>query len=148
MKMFSKQSSNSDATTGKRDVTIRNEPKKRPDHVVAETHDCTWKIPLTLDEQRNLGEVYENGDFGDETQMLQRFTETIYQSTAATLNIEIRPSKPGEVLLKASAGHLFRKSGIVRNQEVGQTICAWIMESQPRKELVADLVAAFPEEQV
>lgn len=146
MKIFSKNGNSSDAATGsKRDVTISNEPKKRPDHVRAETDDCIWKIPLTLDEQRNLGEVYEIGDFGDETQMLARFTETIYQNTAATLNIEIRPSKPGEALLTANAGHLFRKSGIVRHEEICRTICAWIVESQPRKELVADLVAAFTE---
>lgn len=154
MKMFSKNSSNSDTTletapTGaKRDVTIRNEPKKRPDHVRAETDDCVWDIPLTLDEQRDLGGVYESGDFGDEAQMLERFTETIYQGTAAMLSMEIRPSKPGEVFLKASTGHLFRRSSIVRYKDVGRTICEWIVESQSRKELVADLVAAFPEDQV
>lgn len=150
MKMFSKSSSNSNATaaTGvKRDVTLCDEPKKRPDHVRAETDDCTWKIPLTLDEQFDLGKVYEGGDFDDEAGMLKRFTETIYQGTALTLNMELRPSNPGEIFLKASTGHHFRKSGVVRYEEVGRTICEWIAESQPRQDLISDLVSALADAQ-
>lgn len=148
MNIFNKLGSNSEAASAgiKRDVTIVIEPKKRPDHVRAETSDCTWKIPLTLEEQFDLGQVYEGANFDDETSMLERFTETVYQNTAATLNIEIRPSNPGHVFMKANAGHHFRDSrAAVSYDDVAQTVYKWIVQSQPRRDLISDLVSALPE---
>ena len=150
MKMFSK---NSDAdvapTGGKRDVTIVNAPRKRPDHVRVETHDSTWSIPLTLDEQYVLGQAYEQGP-DDEAAMLTAFTETIYQGDgggAVRLTVEIKPVRPGEVHLMASgSGRRFNKADTLRYEDIGRTVCEWIVESQSRKELVSDLVAALADE--
>jgi len=157
MKIFGKDSSNSDATPetasvgAKRDVTIVHKTTKRPDHVVAETHDAVWKIPLTLDEQFDLGRAYQELADGDEAQMLRSFTEAIYQGDeggAARLAVEIRLVRPGEVFLSANgSGPRFVKSDTVRYEDVGRTICEWIVEAQSRKELVADLVAALGDDQ-
>lgn len=107
--MFNKQGSKPDAdTTGaKRDVTIVNEPKKRPDHVRVESHDCAWSIPLTLEEQYDLGQVYENGFNYEEREMLRNFVEGMYAATAARITLEIKPMRPGEVSLKASSDAMF-----------------------------------------
>ncbi|HDR9181187.1 TPA: hypothetical protein QDB06_001740 [Burkholderia vietnamiensis] len=155
MKMFGKNSSNSGATLeaaptrAKRDVTISNEPKKRPDHVKVETNDATWSIPLTLDEQYTLGQSYEQGT-DDEAAMLTAFTETLYQSDeggAVKLAIEIRLLRPGEVFLTATGNRQrFSKSGTVRFDEIGLTLCTWLAEAQTRPDLVADLVAALADD--
>jgi hypothetical protein len=144
VKMFSKTNSNAEGT--KRDVTIVNEPKKRPDHVQAETADCTWKLPLTIEEQSSLSFTYEEG-VDDEEQMLGFFVESVYQASAEQLTVEMKPFRPGEVWLRGSCGHLFKAVKTVPYAEVGQVLCEWILKSQRRKELVADLNAAFPEEQ-
>jgi hypothetical protein len=147
MKMFSKISK-SDSTPetvpgAKRDVSIVHKATKRPDHVLAETHDSTWKIPLTLDEQYTLGQAYERGT-DNEQQMLSEFTESIYQGGAATqITVEMNLVRPGEVFLKASSRHRFNRSNTVRYEDIGRTVCEWIAEAQTRKELVADLVAAL-----
>jgi len=147
MSIFSKQSSKQDteSTSAKRDVTISNEPKKRPDHVRAETADCTWKLPLTIEEQSSLSFAYEEG-VDDEEQMLRFFTESIYQ-TSECLSVEMKPFRPGEVHLRGNCGHLFKSVKTVPYAEVGQVLCEWVMKAQRRKELVADLVASFPEDQ-
>jgi hypothetical protein len=150
MKMYSKNSNSEVAPTGgKRDVTIANAPRKRPDHVRVETHDSTWSIPLTLDEQYILGQAYEQGP-NDEAAMLTAFTETIYQGDgggAVRLTVEIKPVRPGEVHLTASgSGHRFNKADTLRYEDLGRTLCEWIVESQSRKELVSDLVAALADE--
>ena len=158
MKMFGKNSSNSDealetAPAGaKRDVTIVHKTTKRPDHVVAETRDAVWRIPLTLDEQFDLGRAYQDLADGDEAKMLSAFTELLYQGSegdAVKLAVEIRLMRPGEVFLSASgngrvSGQRFYESATVRYEDVGRTVCEWIAEAQSRKELVADLVAAMP----
>ncbi|WP_175796577.1 hypothetical protein [Burkholderia anthina] len=150
MKMFSKNGGNSDmaiAPAAKRDVTISDEPKKRPDHVRVESDECTWKIGLTLEEQFSLGQAYERGT-DDEEQLLETFVESLYQSSAATLRIEIRPSRPGEVMLQASGDSHFRKSEFgVKYSEVAGLIYEWLAASQPREALVADLIASLPGEQ-
>ena len=156
MKMFGKNS-NSDAMPAgaKRDVTIVHEMTKRPDHLVAETRDCTWKIPLTLEEQFDLGRVYQELADGDEAQMLSAFTESLYQGSdgdAVKLTVEVILMRPGEVSLRASgngrvSGHRFQDSATVRYEDVGRTVCEWIAEAQSRKELVADLVAALADDQ-
>jgi hypothetical protein len=158
--MFSKNSSNSDATletapgSAKRDVTIAHKTTKRPDHLVAETRDAVWRIPLTLDEQFDLGRAYQELADGDEAQMLSAFTESLYQGSegdAVKLTIEVRLIRPGEVFLSASgsgrvSGQHFRESATVRYEDVGRTVCEWIAESQSRKELVADLVSALSDD--
>jgi hypothetical protein len=156
MKLFSKNS-NSDTTTdsAKRDVTIVKEAPKRPDHLVAETDECTWKIPLTLEEQFDLGRAYQELADGNEAQMLSAFTESLYQGSegdAVKLTIEVSLMRPGEVSLRASgngrvSGHRFQEFATVRYEDVGRTVCEWIAESQSRKELVADLVAALADDQ-
>jgi hypothetical protein len=150
MKMFSKNCDSDVAPTGgKRDVTIVNAPRKRPDHVRVETHDSTWTIPLTLDEQYILGQAYQK-DIDDEAAMLTAFTETIYQGDgggAVRLTVEIKPVRPGEVHLTASgSGRRFNKADTLRYEDIGRTLCEWIVESQSRKELVSDLVAALADE--
>jgi hypothetical protein len=159
--MFGKNSSNSDAVLetasagAKRDVTIVHKTTKRPDHVVAETCDTVWRIPLTLEEQFDLGRAYQDLADGDEAQMLAAFTEILYQgseSDAVKLAVEIRLMRPGEVFLSASgngrvSGQRFYESATVRYEDVGRTVCGWIAESQSRKELVADLVAALSDVQ-
>lgn len=156
MKMFSKTGSNSDAATGaKRDVTIVHKTTKRPDHLVAETRDAVWRIPLTLDEQFDLGKAYQELADGDEAKMLSAFTESLYQGSeggAIKLTVEVGLMRPGEVSLRASgtgrvSGQRFQKSATVRYEDVGWTVCEWIAESQSRKELVADLVTALSEDQ-
>lgn len=37
-----------------------------------------------------------------------------------------------------------RRSDTVRYEDVGRILCEWIVEAQPRKDLVADLVASLP----
>ncbi|MFT4504595.1 hypothetical protein [Caballeronia sp. 15711] len=150
MKMFSKNSDSDVASTGgKRDVTIVNAPRKRPDHVRVESHDSIWTIPLTLDEQYILGQAYEQGT-DDEAAMLTAFTETIYQGDGggtARLTVEIKPIRPGEVHLMASgSGARFKKADTLRYEDIGRTLCEWIVEAQSRKELVSDVVAALAEE--
>ena len=150
MKIFSKNSNSDVAPTGgKRDVTIVNAPRKRPDHVRVETRDSTWTIPLTLDEQYVLGQAYEQGT-DDEAAMLTAFTETIYQGDgggAVQLTVEIKPIRPGEVYLTASgSGHRFKKAETMGYEDIGRTLCEWIAESQSRKELVSDLLAALADE--
>jgi hypothetical protein len=147
MSIFSKQGNKQDATsTGtKRDVTIINEPKKRPDHVRAETADCTWKLPLTIEEQSSLSHSYEEG-VEDEEQMLGFFVESVYQASAEQLTVEMKPYRPGEVWIRASSGHHFREMKTVPYADVGHVLCEWILKSQRRKELVADLVAMLPDE--
>ncbi len=151
MKIFSKANEKNGAaaaTDSKRDVTISNEPKKRPDHVRAETADCTWKLPLTIDEQSNLAYAYERGIGGDEEeQVLGSFIERVYEESAEKLTVDIKPWAPGEVRMEAKCGHLFNGLKVVPYAEVGQVICEWVTKSQHRPELVADLVAAFPGEQ-
>jgi len=146
MSFFSKQRSKQDTETvvAKRDVTISNEPKKRPDHVTVETDDCTWKIPLTLEEQYSLGQAYEAGT-NDEAQMLKSFVESLYQATAVKLSLELTPVRPGEVHVRGQAGHS-KYSDTVAYEDVGRTICEWVVKYQSRKELIADLVAAMPED--
>lgn len=149
MKMFAKTPSNPDATvetppaSPKRDVTLVNKPKKRPDHVCVESDDCTWKIGLTLEEQYDLGGAYEHG-VDDEKMMLETFVERMYQSSAVRLTVEIKPVRPGKVFLTVSSGAHFRAAETVSYDDVGQVIGEWIVKSQPRKELIADLVAACP----
>jgi hypothetical protein len=156
MKMFGKNSNSDAAPAGaKRDVTIVHKTTKRPDHLVAETAECTWKIPLTLEEQFDLGRAYQELADGDEAQMLSAFTESLYQGSdggAVMLTIEVRLMRPGDISLRASgngrvSGHRFQESATVRYEDVGRTICEWIAESQSRKELVADLVAALADDQ-
>ncbi len=146
MSIFNKQSSKLDPETAgaKRDVTIVNEPKKRPDHVRVESHDCAWSIPLTLDEQYDLGQVYENGFNYEEREMLRNFVEGMYLASSARIAMEITLVRPGEVNLKATSGLTFKKARTVRYEEIGQVVCEWIVEAQSRKDLVADLVASIP----
>ncbi|KFX63825.1 hypothetical protein KBK24_0119160 [Burkholderia sp. K24] len=161
MGIFSKNCSNSDvvletaSASAKRDVTIVHKTTKRPDHLVAETRDAVWRIPLTLEEQFDLGRAYQELADGDEAQMLSAFTESLYQGSegdAVKLAVEIRLMRPGEVFLSASgngrvSGQRFYESATVRYEDVGRTVCEWIAQSQSRKELVADLVAALSGDQ-
>jgi len=156
MKMFSKNGDADAMPAGaKRDVSIAHKTTKRPDHLVAETAECKWKIPLTLDEQFDLGRVYQELADGDEAQMLSAFTESLYQGgegDAVKLTVEVILMRPGEVSLRASgngrvSGHRFQDSATVRYQDVGRTVCEWIAEAQSRKELVADLIAALGDDQ-
>lgn len=161
MGIFSKNSSNSDvvletaSASAKRDVSIVHKTTKRPDHLVAETRDAVWRIPLTLEEQFDLGRAYQELADGDEAQMLSAFTESLYQGgegDAVKLTLEVMLMRPGEVSLRASgngrvSGQRFYESATVRYEDVGRTVCEWIAESQSRKELVADLVAALSDDQ-
>ncbi|PQV52923.1 hypothetical protein [Paraburkholderia sp. BL21I4N1] len=158
MNLFSKSSNIDAAATGaKRDVTISNEPRtKRPDHVRVETDAVTWKIGLTLDEQRDLGSAYEwnerNGEFDkhfrDEESFLEMFTNRLYQSCAETITLVIKPCEPGKVHIDVESSNSNFTSEInsprpvVSYDEVGTLILKWIEVSQSRKELIADLVTS------
>ncbi|KFG94407.1 hypothetical protein GQ56_0126485 [Burkholderia paludis] len=141
MKMFSKANDKTEANGAKRDVTIHNEPKKRPDHVIAETDDAQWKIPLTIEEQSDLAYAYEELR-APEQEMLETFVECIYGATAVKLNIDIVPKSPGKVRISVGRG-----IHVVEYADVGEIVLRGILEAQSRKELVADLVATFPDEQ-
>ncbi|MCA8003149.1 hypothetical protein [Burkholderia metallica] len=144
MKMFSKTNDKEEGTVVvgvKRDVTIHNEPKKRPDHVIAETDDARWKLPLTIEEQSDLAYAYEDLRV-PELEMLETFTQGVYGSSAVKLSIELAPYSPGKVIITAG-----RKFKTLAYADVGKTILGWILEAQSRKDLVADLVAALPGEQ-
>ena len=101
MKMFSKNGDADAMPAGaKRDVSIAHKTTKRPDHLVAETAECTWKIPLTLDEQFDLGRVYQELADGDEAQMLSAFTESLYQGgegDAVKLTVEVTGRSEGAI---------------------------------------------------
>lgn len=144
MKMFSKANDKEESVVVsgmKRDVTIHNEPKKRPDHVIAETDDAQWKIPLTIEEQAELAYAYEELRV-PEQEMLETFTQGVYGSSAVKLSIELMPHSPGKVIVAAG-----RKYKTLTYADVGETILGWILEAQSRKDLVADLVAVLPGEQ-
>ncbi|UVE64753.1 hypothetical protein L2Y90_12935 [Burkholderia pyrrocinia] len=142
MSIFSKQDSKPEMTGAKRDVTIRNEPKKRPDHVIAETDDAQWTIPLTIDEQSDLAYAYEELRVPEQS-MLETFVQGVYGNSAAKLSIELRPHSPGKVTITAG-----RNLKTLAYADVGETILRWILEAQSRKDLVADLVAAIPTEKI
>ncbi|NML99649.1 hypothetical protein HHL24_17115 [Paraburkholderia sp. RP-4-7] len=154
MKLFNKNS-NSDTTTdsAKRDVTITAEAPRLPSHVVAETDDARWKIPLTLDEQYHLAHEYERG-VSDEARVLRDFLELMYQGSdggAVRLTVEIKLEGPGEVSLVATpSGHGSVSRAVapsMKYADVGRHILGWVAEAQTRPDLVADLVASLADEQ-
>ncbi|MBN3771189.1 hypothetical protein [Burkholderia sp. Se-20378] len=151
MKMFSKTNDKAESAVVmgvKRDVTISDEPKKRPDHVRVESDECTWKIGLTLDEQHELGSAYERG-INDEESFLSLFADRIYRSCANTLTVEFKPCEPGKVSLSVSADNPnFAAEGdrahlTVPYREVGALIVQLIEKSQSRKDLISDLVTSL-----
>lgn len=141
MKMFSMANEKTEANGAKRDVTIHNEPKKRPDHVIAETDDAQWKIPLTIEEQSDLAYAYEDLQVPEQA-MLETFIQGVYGNSAVKLSIELMPHSPGKVIVAAG-----RKYKTLAYADVGETILGWILEAQSRKDLVADLVAVLPGDQ-
>ncbi|TAN26037.1 MAG: hypothetical protein EPN31_14045 [Castellaniella sp.] len=152
MKVFNKQDSNQDSApavqeaTGKRDVTIKADLKRHPDHVVAETDAARWVIPLTNDERFQIAKAYEEAkDAETESLIVENFTRHIYQTTASKFSVEISPISPGKVLLNAAAGDgMGGIAEVVRYEDVGQTINKWVLRYQRRRlDLVADLVAVL-----
>ncbi|KVF47974.1 hypothetical protein WJ13_18490 [Burkholderia seminalis] len=142
MKMFSKANDKTEANGAKRDVTIHNEPKKRPDHVIAETDHARWKIPLTIEEQSDLAYAYEDLQVPEQT-MLETFIQGVYGNSAGKLSIDLIPHSPGKVTITTG-----RSFSTLAYADVGETILRLILEAQSRKDLVADLVAAIPTEDI
>jgi hypothetical protein len=157
--MFGKngRSTETAPTGAKRDVTISNERTPRPDHVKVETDAVTWRIGLTLDEQRDLGAAYEwnerkgefDKNFRDEESFLEVFTNRLYQSCAETITLEIKPCGPGKVHMEVKSTNPNFSSEIdtshptVSYGEVGALILKLIEASQSRKDLISDLVTSL-----